>query len=62
MWVDWVKCCNCGIEAYVPMGEEQCPNCKMVGALAWADEERQEVEDYPRILSPVASSGNTDES
>ena len=33
---DWVECCNCGKKMLVPYGSDQCPECTMDGALAWA--------------------------
>ena len=42
---DLVKCCNCGWKGTVKIGIEECPNCKMLGCLAWQDENNQEVED-----------------
>lgn len=45
---DYVKCCNCGFIGLVDIGQEECPECKFSGALAWADdkEDIQEVEDW----------------
>lgn len=44
MIMDNVKCCNCGFNGLVDIGEEKCPQCQMVGALAWKENEAQEVQ------------------
>jgi RecJ-like exonuclease len=41
--MDNVKCCNCEFDGLVDFGEEKCPKCNFVGALAWKDDEEQEV-------------------
>lgn len=41
--IDNVKCCNCGFKGLVEMGAEDCPSCKVVGCLAWKENEPQEV-------------------
>lgn len=41
--MDNVKCCNCDFNGLVEFGQEQCPECKFIGALAWKDGEEQEV-------------------
>lgn len=35
---DLVKCMNCNFSGEVKATEEQCPNCKKIGCLAWLDE------------------------
>lgn len=41
---DNVKCTNCGFNGLIDNGAEDCPDCAMVGSLAWKDNEEQEVE------------------
>jgi predicted Zn-ribbon and HTH transcriptional regulator len=41
--LDLVKCCNCGFAGTVKMGAEECPECKMIGALAWQDDDNPEI-------------------
>lgn len=43
MTKDNVMCCNCGFNGLIDKGEEKCPKCRFVGALAWKDGEEQEV-------------------
>jgi len=43
---DYVKCCNCDYLGMIPAGAEECPRCKMTGALAWADDDHQDFDDY----------------
>lgn len=40
---DYVKCCNCSFIGTVELGGEICPECNKSGALAWVDEDKQEV-------------------
>ena len=42
---DNVKCCNCNFDGLVDVGVEQCPECKVIGTLAWKENEDQEVID-----------------
>ena len=44
MLKDYVKCCNCDAKLFVDIGEEKCPNCEFIGALAWIDPDEPEVE------------------
>jgi predicted RNA-binding Zn-ribbon protein involved in translation (DUF1610 family) len=43
MTKDNIMCCNCGFSGLVDKGEDKCPKCGFVGALAWKDGEEQEV-------------------
>ncbi len=43
MIMDNVKCCNCDFNGLVDIGEEKCPQCQMIGVLAWKENEAQEV-------------------
>jgi hypothetical protein len=40
---DFVRCNNCDKTMLVPTGADKCPSCHYEGALAWADEEQQEL-------------------
>lgn len=42
---DYVKCCNCDFIGEVELGEGICPSCKVDGALAWVDDDKQEIEE-----------------
>jgi hypothetical protein len=42
---DYVKCCNCDFEGTVETGQEKCPKCKFIGALAWVEGHEPEVEE-----------------
>lgn len=44
LYKDNVKCCNCSFNGLVDLGEEECPERKESGTLAWKDGELQEVE------------------
>lgn len=44
MFKDHVKCCNCETELLVDLGEDKCPNCGFVGALAWVNPDNPEVD------------------
>jgi predicted RNA-binding Zn-ribbon protein involved in translation (DUF1610 family) len=44
MYLDHVKCMNCGKELFIERGSEVCPKCGAVGCLAWANEQEPEVE------------------
>lgn len=46
MWFDNIKCCNCGANGLVEIGENTCPVCGMSGSLAWKDGEPKEVDYY----------------
>lgn len=41
---DNVKCCNCGFDGLVNLGEETCLSCNQERFLSWKDGELQEVE------------------
>lgn len=42
--MDNVNCMNCGFDGLVDYGADICPECGFDGALAWKDDEPQEVE------------------
>jgi hypothetical protein len=42
--MDNVKCCNCNFNGLVSIEEEKCPECGMVGVLAWKENESQEMQ------------------
>jgi hypothetical protein len=44
MFKDNVKCCNCWFNGLVDFGEDECPECGVLGTLSWKDDEHQEVE------------------
>lgn len=41
--MDNVECINCGFDGLVDCGVKVCPKCGFEGALAWKDDEPQEV-------------------
>lgn len=43
--MDNVKCCNCGFDGLVETGSDKCPSCGYEGALAWKEDEPQEIEE-----------------
>lgn len=42
---DNVKCTNCEFRGLVRLGSDVCPNCLMLGTLAWIEDEPQEIEE-----------------
>lgn len=42
--MDNVECMYCGFDGLVDCGAKVCPKCRFEGALAWKDDELQEVE------------------
>ncbi|MFL1672492.1 hypothetical protein [Paenibacillus dendritiformis] len=44
MYMDNVECMYCGFDGLVDCGAKVCPKCGFEGALAWKDDEPQEVE------------------
>lgn len=49
---DHVKCNWCDKESYIPVGEDECPNCHKVGFLQWVDEDSPEKEvDYYKTIN-----------
>jgi hypothetical protein len=48
---DHVFCCNCGTSLWVPMGEDICPRCCVVGCLSdYIPPEHAEIGDEDRIV------------
>lgn len=43
MYMDNVECMYCGFDGLVDCGAKVCPKCGFEGALAWKDDEPQEV-------------------
>lgn len=41
---DYVRCCDCGKLMVVKCGTDDCPSCKSIGTLMWADDEERVVE------------------
>jgi RecJ-like exonuclease len=50
---DYVKCCNCDFEGTVETGAEECPECHYIGALSWAEDHDQEVENPIKVIPLV---------
>ena len=44
-YMDFVNCMNCEFIGLVEPGSEQCPECLAIGALAWEDDDNQQMTD-----------------